>query len=265
MLECVVNVSEGANQAILTALSDAVADDLLDLHSDPHHNRSVFTLVGEDAPRRLTRVAIDLIDVSAHTGVHPRVGAIDVVPFVPLGEATMSDAVGARNRYAQWIAGSFGVPAFLYGTERTLPSIRKGAFRDVLPDFGPQAAHATAGAVCVGAREMLVAYNVVVHDVSFADAKVIAASLRSDSVRAVALDLDGTIQVSMNLIAPDVTGPADVYDSIASQAQVAGTELVGLLPAEVLARIPSSRWESLDLSPEKTIEFRVAEWAARKN
>lgn len=260
-----MNVSEGADESVVGALADAVADDLLDVHSDSHHNRSVFTLVGEDAPRRLTQAAVELIDVSTHRGVHPRVGAIDVVPFVPLGESTMSEALSARNRYAQWIAKEFDVPVFLYGPERSLPAVRKGAFQTVVPDVGPRVPHETAGAVCVGARDVLVAYNVVVRDVTIDDARAIARDMRSDSVRALALDLDGTIQVSMNLVAPHITGPAEAVDSIASRARVFDTELVGLLPASVLARTPSSRWEELDLAPEKTIEFRIAKWAAQKN
>lgn len=265
MLECVVNVSEGADLGVLETLVAGVADDLLDLHSDPHHNRSVFTLLGEDAPRRLATLAVDHIDLSQHHGVHPRLGAVDVVPFVPLGDSTFHDAIRARNRFAFWIAHTLGVPAFLYGDDRALPAVRKGAFHDFAPDHGPSTPHDTAGAVCVGARDVLIAYNIFVSGVTIDEARTTAKLLRSDSVRALALDLDGAIQVSMNLIAPTVSGPADVYDMVATHATIDRTELVGLLPADALARIPASRWDQLDVSIEKTIEFRIAEWAKRNN
>lgn len=263
MLECVVNLSEGRRSDAIRALVDSVDDDLLDVHTDEHHNRSVFTLIGEDAPRRLARVAIELLDIRDHQGVHPRIGVVDVVPFVPLGDTPMREAIRARDDFAAWISREHGIPAFVYGKERTLPDIRKNAFVGLRPDHGPTTPHPSAGAVCVGARDILVAYNVVVADVSFDDARILASSLRSPDVRALALRLGDEIQVSMNLINPLATGPADVYDLVEQSAHITRAELVGLVPAEVLASTPSSRWKQLGLGIDRTIEFRLAQRATR--
>lgn len=159
MLECVINVSEGRNQAILNDLAELCAGDLLDIHSDPDHNRSVFSLVGVDAPRALARAAVAALDINEHAGVHPRIGVIDVVPFVPLVNSTMHDALVARDEFITWAAAELGVPCFRYGTERTLPDIRKKAWTTLMPDAGLHVPHFTAGAMCVGVREPLVAYN----------------------------------------------------------------------------------------------------------
>lgn len=148
MLECVVNVSEGADSSVLHALREAVRNDLLDVHSDAHHNRSVFTLVGEKAPRALTRVAVGLLSIATHDGVHPRLGVVDVVPFVPLSGSSMDDALAARQRFAQWAADELGLPSFLYGPERSLPTIRKNAWTPLFPDVGTREPHST-GAQCV--------------------------------------------------------------------------------------------------------------------
>ena len=153
MLECVINVSEGSDPGRLRTVTDSAGRDLLDVHSDPDHNRSVLTVVGIAAPRDVTRAAVATLDIRSHAGVHPRLGVVDVVPFVALTGSTFDDAVAARDDFARWAADELGVPCFLYGPERTLPSIRAGAFSDLAPDVGPATAHPRAGAVCVGARE----------------------------------------------------------------------------------------------------------------
>lgn len=258
MLECVVNVSEGADRRVLAALAEAAGDGLLDVHSDADHNRSVFTMVGTEAPRRLARRAIELLDLSRHEGVHPRVGAVDVVPFVPLAPTTWAEALAARDDFARFAADELGVPCFLYGPERTLPDIRKRAFDGLLPDHGPPTPHPTAGAMCVGAREILVAYNMWLDGGDVDLAKSIARELRSPSVRALGLRVGQWAQVSMNLIAPDVTGPAAVFDAVAARAPIRRAELVGLAPSRTLASIDRSRWTELDLAPDRTIESRIA-------
>lgn len=111
MLECVVNISEGSDRALVGAIGAAAGRDLLDVHADPDHNRSVLTLVGEVAPRRVARAAVGRLDLRGHRGAHPRLGVVDVVPFVPLAGSTMADAEAARDRFAAWIAGELGVPA----------------------------------------------------------------------------------------------------------------------------------------------------------
>jgi glutamate formiminotransferase len=259
MLECVINISEGANPERLNALRANLGPDLLNVHSDRDHNRSVFTLAGTDAARILTRDALAMFNISDHAGVHPRVGIVDVVPFVALEPSTFEEALYARNEFAKFASEELGVPCFLYGPERTLPFIRKHAFVDLLPDYGPANPHPTAGAMCVGVRPVLVAYNLWLRDSTLDIAKRIAGAIRSESVRTLGLQVGPSAQVSMNLIAPEITGPAAVYDAVSTLASIERAELVGLVPARTLAEIPRSRWSQLDLSTETTIEWNLAE------
>ena len=258
VLECVINISEGADLARIDSLAKSVGDDLLDLHSDADHNRSVFTLAGTDAPRALAKKALELLDLTQHDGVHPRVGIIDVVPFVAIEPSTFDEALRARDDFAKFAAEELGIPCFLYGPERTLPFIRKHAFVDLLPDHGPHVPHPKAGAICVGARPILIAYNLWLKDASLATAKEIAKQIRSESVRALGLQVGSFTQVSMNLIDHTVTGPEAVWDLVEHYAPIERAELVGLVPARTLAGIHRSRWSQLDLSPDKTIEARLA-------
>ena len=258
MLECVVNVSEGRDDRVLDRLRAAVAGDLLDVHTDPDHNRSVFTLVGEAAPRSLTQAVLELLDISAHDGVHPRVGTVDVVPFVPLLGSTMDDAIAARDSFARWAVDELAIPCFLYGPERTLPDIRRGAWRDLSPDLGPVDPHPRAGAICVGARDVLVAYNLWLRDVPLDETRRIATAVRTNEVRTLGLQVGDMTQVSMNLVQPDIVGPAHAWDTVSRHARIDHAELVGLLPLTVLGSIPRSRWEELDLSEDRTIERRLA-------
>jgi len=263
VLECVVNISEGRNIALLAGLAEALSGHLLDVHTDTDHNRSVFTLVGEEAPRLLTRLVVERLSLDDHEGVHPRLGVVDVVPFVPLFGATFTEAERARGDYARWVADELSIPVFSYGTHRTLPFIRAHAWRDLEPDFGPAAPHPTAGAVCVGAREPLVAYNVWLRDTPVEVTRAIAREVRTAHIRTLGLQVGEYTQVSMNLVAPGDAGPMQAYDSVVECAArhgagVAHAELVGLLPAAVLAGIPGGRWEELDLSEDRTIEARLA-------
>ena len=257
MLECVINVSEGRNHAIIDSLAQSCAGDLLDIHSDPDHNRSVFTLVGVEAPRALARAAVATLSLGDHSGVHPRIGVVDVVPFVPLVDSTMHDAQKARDEFAAWAAEELHVPSFLYGTERTLPDIRKNAWTSLFPEVGSKVPHATAGAMCVGVREPLVAYNLWLENVDLETTRRIASVVRTASIRTLGLQVGAFTQVSVNLIQPMISGPNDVYEAVSQHVKVHHAELVGLLPASVLATIPRTRWEDLDLSVERTIEWRV--------
>ena len=257
MLECVVNVSEGADPAVIEAVARAAGDALLDLHVDRHHNRSVLTLAGpdvEDAARAVAAEAVRRIDLRLHVGVHPRLGAVDVVPFVPLEGASIDDAVAARNRFAAWAGEELGVPCFLYGPERTLPDVRRHAFTGLAPDTGGPVAHPTAGAICAGARPVLVAYNVWLADgADVGAARRVAREIRGPGLRAIGLDVGGRAQVSMNLVDPYRVGPADAYDLVAARAAVDRAELVGLVPAAVLDSVPADRWAQLDLSAAKAL------------
>lgn len=257
MLECVVNVSEGGDRRVVDAIGAAAGPCLLDVHADPHHNRSVLTLAGpdvEEAARAVAAEAVRRIDLRLHVGVHPRLGAVDVVPFVPLGRSSLADAVVARDRFAAWAGDELGVPCFLYGPERSLPDVRRAAFAALAPDTGPPGAHPTAGAICVGARGVLVAYNVwLAEGVDVATARRVARAIRGPALRALGLDVGGRAQVSMNLVDPLTLGPAAAYDMVAARAPVAGTELVGMVPDAVLAAVPASRWAELGLADDRAL------------
>lgn len=258
MLECVVNVSEGRDAGVLARLARACGPALLDVHTDAHHHRSVLTLVGEEAPRALAREAVAALDLGAHSGVHPRIGVVDVVPFVPLGDATVADAVAARDRFCAWAAAELDLPCFAYGPERTLPEVRRHAWHDLAPTTGPARPHPTAGAATVGARPVLVAYNLWLAAPDLALARRLAAALRRPEVRALGLAVGDEVQVSLNLVTPEVVGPAQVWDEVAAEAPIARAELVGLVPEAVLRAAPRGRWAQLDLAEDRTIEARLA-------
>jgi glutamate formiminotransferase / 5-formyltetrahydrofolate cyclo-ligase len=248
---------------------------LLDLHADPDHHRAVLTFAGppadvEEAARALARAVLAHLRLTGHDGRHPRLGVLDVVPFVPLGDGRLDPAVAARDAFAAWAGDELDLPTFRYGPlpggERSLPAIRRSAFDTLGPDFGPAAPHPTAGATAVGARGVLVAYNLWLSGGDVTVARSIARTLRGPSVRALGFDLAHGVQVSCNLIEPAVVGPAEVFDRVVRLAGDAGAavercELVGLLPAAVLQRIPPGRRGVLDLSAERTIEARLEERA----
>ena len=258
MLACVINISEGRRAEVIGELAEAAGDHCLDVHTDVDHHRSVFTLAGpnvQNAARALATAAVQHVTLTDHDGVHPRIGVVDVVPFVPVTwGAPLFDAIGARDAFAVWAGDELGLPCFLYGPNRSLPDIRKHAFVDAAPDTGPQQPHPTAGGCAVGARGPLVAYNVWLSDPDMERARVIAAGLRGPDVRTLALRVGGHAQVSCNLINPARVGPATVYDEVARRASIARAELVGLPPRAVLDAIPERRWTELDLSEARTLE-----------
>ena len=262
VLECVINISEGRNIDALRQLAAVCDNDLLDVHFDTEHNRSVFTLTGVVAPQRLTKLAVQLLQLDMHQGVHPRLGVVDVVPFIPLDESTMREAILARDEFAHWASSELPVPCFLYGTERSLPELRRDAWRSLLPQYGPVVPHATAGAMCVGARNLLVAYNVWLDiKTSEKDARSIAQSVRGDGIRTLALQVGNHWQISMNLIDPNRVGPDVAADRVIREArqhnvEISRCELVGLISQHALNKISEQRWVELDLSTERTIEFR---------
>ena len=274
MLECVVNLSEGADTALLDELAAAAGSALLDVHADPHHHRSVLTLAGpttEEAARAVARSALDRLDLGGHRGVHPRFGVVDVVPFVPLGAggAPLPEGTGleparrARDAFAAWAAEELALPCFLYGPERTLPELRRRAFVDLRPDTGPARPHPTAGACAVGARWALVAYNVWLDSADVTVARAVAGAVRRPGLRTLGLATGDHTQVSCNLVDPAALGPARAYDAVAAEASRRGVgvlraELVGLAPRAVVEAVDPSRRAELDLSVERTIEARLA-------
>ncbi len=277
--ECVINISEGRDRAVVGAIAAAGGDGLLDVHRDADHHRSVLTLGGsldevEAAARSVTEAAVGAIDLRSHAGVHPRLGAVDVVPFVALDTLTPDGAgwpgaLGARDRFAAWAGSALGLPCFLYGPERSLPDIRRHAFGALAPDTGPSTPHPTAGACAVGVRPVLVAYNVWITSgrlqtsAVLSVARRLASSLRGPYVRSLGLPVAGGAQVSCNLIDPAATSIAELYDAVATGAAAQGcsvtrAELVGLLPEAVLQSAPTERWRQLDLAEDRTIEYRMA-------
>jgi glutamate formiminotransferase / 5-formyltetrahydrofolate cyclo-ligase len=256
VLECVINISEGRRLDVVAAIGAAAGDHLLDVHTDPDHHRSVLTLAGPDVQAAAFAVvaeAVARIDLRDHAGAHPRLGAADVVPFVPLAGSTMDDAVIARDLLARRITSELGVPCVRYGPERTLPDLRRLAATEV-------EAHPTAGICCVGARPLLVAYNLwLAPPATLAEARRIAGEIRSPSLRTLGLQVGDEVQVSCNLIDPATTGPDAAFDAVAARAAVARAELVGLVPRSVLDAIAPERWPALDLSASRTIEARLSQ------
>ncbi len=295
LAECVINISEGRDREIIEAVRGAGGPVVLDVHSDPEHHRSVLTLGGtleavEASARDVVGAAVARIDLRSHAGVHPRLGAADVVPFVPLSgiadtlerdgrsarQASVRlrpDVLEARNRFATWAGTELQLPCFLYGPERSLPDVRRDAYTSLEPDTGPRRPHPTAGSAAVGARPVLVAYNVWIGDNRHAGgdggrdhalsvARALAAELRGPGVRSLGLAVGGGAQVSFNLIDPESVSVADVYDAVAagaasSECSVLRAELVGLIPAHALARVARHRWPELDLDASRTIEGRM--------
>jgi glutamate formiminotransferase / 5-formyltetrahydrofolate cyclo-ligase len=262
VLECVVNISEGRDAARIDRIAAVAGEHLLDVHTDPHHHRSVLTLVGEEATQAVAVATIAELDLREHVGAHPRLGVLDVVPFVALAGSRVDDAVAARDRFARWLGDVLLVPCFLYGTERTLPDVRRRAFTSLRPDTGPGEPHPTAGATAVGQRPPLVAYNVWAGGVDLATVRAVAARVRSPQVRALGLEVGDRLQVSMNLVDPFAVGPAPAFDAVAQLLEEAGgraegAELVGLLPDDVLRAVPTRRWVELDLAVDRTIEARL--------
>jgi glutamate formiminotransferase len=261
LLECVVNVSEGRRLDVVAALAAAAGPGLLDVHRDNHHNRSVFTMAGPleclaQGVQSLAVATVERLDLRAHQGVHPRIGVLDVVPWVALS-ASPTDAVAARDAFARWAGEVLEVPCFVYGTGLSLPEVRRQAWHTLAPVTGPPFPHPSAGAVAVGARPVLVAYNLWLAGADLEVARRLAAALRGPAVRALGLQVGDAVQVSCNLIDPQVVGPAAVFDAVASQVDVERAELVGLVPAQVLAAIAEHRWRELDLDRSRTIEARL--------
>lgn len=279
MLECVPNVSEGRDTRALDALAQTCGASLLDLHVDPDHHRSVFTLAGPDdgdaesTVRRLASAVANHVDLTAHAGVHPRIGALDVVPFVAL-DGTPNDAVDAARAFSSWVAEKLELPVFLYGDadplHRSLPDVRRHAFTERRPDVGPSEAHPRLGAVAVGARPVLVAVNCELDRDDLALARSLARGVREADgglrgVRAFgfALESVGRVQVSLNLVDLTTTGLQPACEAVralarARGADVARVELVGLLPASELERCDEVFRAWSGISADQTIESRLA-------
>lgn len=282
MLACVPNVAEGRDPAVLAALAAACGDSLLDQHADADHHRSVYTLAGpgprgaERAVRQLARAVAGRLDLIHHRGEHPRLGALDVVPFVALGPTKVERemAIEAARSFARWWSSAFGVPCFLYDDarddHRDLPQIRRAAFRLHAPDHGPSLPHPQLGATAVGARRTLVAVNCLLAAPETAVARRIARAVRESTggmpgVRALGFRLESSdrAQVSLNLVDLERSSLQDAVLQVRELAQrehtdVVAVELVGLVPRRELDRCSQEflTWSRLDAS--RTVEARLA-------
>lgn len=267
LIECVINISEGRDHHVVEAVAAAGGTAVLDVHSDPHHHRSVLTLAGApqavaEAARSVARSTVSLVDLRGHAGAHPRFGSLDVVPWValdgwPVGDGDERRAVDARDSFARWAAAELDLPCFLYGPERSLPEVRRSAWRSLAPDFGPDHPHPSAGSSAVGARPVLIAYNLWLAEPDLELARRLARGLRGPQLRALGLRVGDAVQVSCNLIDPWRLGPGAVHDTVAAETAVERAELVGLLPESVLEREPRGRWAELGLDSSATIEARL--------
>jgi glutamate formiminotransferase len=281
VLECVPNVSEGRRRDVVERMGAACATCLLDVHTDADHHRAVFTLAAgspedlEPCVTTLTEAVVRDADDAWRDGVHPRLGVLDVVPYVALSGTAdeRALAVHAAHEFARWVAAAFDVPAFLYGEadpeERSLPALRREAFVRRAPDFGPSEPHPKLGATAVGARLPLVAINCVLDGDDVELARRIAHEVRErdgglPGVRALGFELSsrGRAQVSMNLTDLAATGIERACSEVRRLARdaggdVAGVELVGLLPRAELGRCSAEfrRWTGL--TDEQTIEGRL--------
>jgi glutamate formiminotransferase len=268
IIESIPNVSEGRRPEVVTRIADAIRAvpgvRLLDHSSDASHNRSVFTLVG-DAPSltaatlALFDVAISTIDLRTHQGEHPRVGAVDVIPFVPIDGVTMAECVALAKEVGAAVAGRFGVPVYLYEeasanpARKSLEDIRRGEFEGLgakmanagwAPDFGPAQPHPSAGASVIGARMPLIAYNINLNTDRLDVAKKIAAAVRHSSgglrhVKAMGVRLEdrNLTQVSMNLTNFQQTPMFRVFEIVKREAQRYG---VAILESEIVGLVPSA-------------------------
>ena len=293
IIECVPNISEGRRPAVVEGvvarLRQAPGVRLLDHSSDPSHNRSVLTLAGDAAALKeavlaLFEVVIPTIDLRQHTGEHPRLGAVDVVPFVPIEGVTIDECVALAKDTAAEVARRFQVPVYLYEdasvnpARKNLEDIRRGEFEGLAakmaspgwaPDYGPPAPHASAGASVIGARMPLIAYNINLATDRLDVAKKIAAAVRHSSggfryVKAMGVRLEdrGIVQVSMNLTNYEKTPMFRVFEAVKSEAARYGvnileSEIIGLVPAAALQATAEHFLQLSAFTPDQVLETRL--------
>lgn len=299
-VECVPNFSEGFSKEKITQVAASLVTlptvKVLNVHLDANHNRAVITVLTSlceafETAVRAAQAARDLIDLRAHQGVHPRLGALDVLPFVPLGEVGMEDCVKLAHEAGRRIAGEVGVPVYFYGAAALradrvkLEDVRRGGFerrrvevltnKSLAPDIpvkGLKGLHLTAGAVIVGARKILIAYNVNLHTADVEIARRIARNIRASSsgglpaLKALGLYLQtqNCAQVSMNLVDYEITSIADAFNAVAREAAQAGvkirnSELVGLAPQAAIDENAAYFPTILNFHHGMILEQRIAE------
>lgn len=296
IVECVPNFSEGRRKEVIEEIVNQVRNrrdvKLLDYSSDPDHNRTDVTFIGEpqsvkEAALDLAIKCVELIDMNKHRGEHPRMGAIDVVPFVPVYNVTMEECVKLAHEFAKEFSEKTGVPCFLYEEAATRPDrinladVRKGEFEglkeaigrdpDKVPDYGPNRIHPTAGATAVGARFFLIAFNVNLGTSNIEIAKRIAKAVRHSSggyryVKAMGFEIKerGIVQVSMNMTNYQRTPIFRVFETIKNEAErygvpVISSEIVGLIPLEALVMVADHYLRLENFSVDQVLEKRLLE------
>lgn len=299
LVESVPNVSEGRRLDVVERLADALTSAtgvfLLDRTSDPSHNRSVFTIAGEhDAVsaglERLVAQAIEDIDMELHTGEHPRIGAVDVVPFVPLGDTSMDDCIELARSFGERIAARFGLPVYLYAEAATrsdrvkLADVRRGQYEGLKveiahngrqPDFGPARLHPSAGAIAVGARPFLIAWNINLASEDVELAKRIARRVRESGGGLPRVQANGfrveeperghpvRAQVSMNLLDFHATPIWQAWEAVGELAaedgvNLAESELIGLAPLAALLDVADRAGSPGDAGVEERLSAAAA-------
>jgi glutamate formiminotransferase len=295
LIECVPNFSEGRDiariSALVRTLDSVPGARVLDCHSDPDHNRSVVTFAGEpeaveEAALAAVGQAAELIDLQQHRGEHPRIGATDVLAFVPLEGVTMGECVAVARRVGGEIWKRYGIPVYFYENAATRPSreklenIRRGQFEglreevlrdpDRAPDVGTPQLHPTAGAVAVGARKLLIAYNITLSTTDVSVAEEIARAIRESNgglpaVKAIGVAVRSRrlVQVSMNLTDFEVTSIQQAFDAVRREAErrvcmIEGSEIVGLVPKAALDMTADYFFQLDSFSREQILEDRIA-------
>ncbi len=295
LIECVPNFSEGRDltkvDALVSAMSGIAGAWVLDRSSDADHNRSVITLAGEpeavaEAAIRSAGKAAELIDMTRQTGVHPRIGATDVIPFVPLEGVSMDECVALARRVGQELWDRYRIPIYFYEAAATRPdrvnleNVRKGQFEGLSeesprnpgrsPDIGGPRLHPTAGATAVGARKLLLAYNIYLNTSDVSAAREIARTIRSSSgglpnVKAIGVEMKsrGLAQVSINLTDFEVTPLHRVFEMVKLEAKrrgcaVVGSEIIGLVPRKAVDLSAEYDLQLENFSPERVLENRLA-------
>jgi len=293
IVECIPNFSEGRNPVVIEAIVNEIRKidgcELLDVEADASHNRVVVTFTGTpeaavEAAFQACKKAAELIDLNQHQGEHPRMGATDVIPFVPVSEMTMKECVKLANQLGKRIADELNIPIYLYENAATKPErknladVRRGQFEGIRqemhlperkPDFGPQVIHPTAGCTAVGARKPLVAFNVNLNTNDLEIANAIARKIRGSSggfmhVKAlgVALEERQIVQVSMNLVDYKKTSVHHAFEFVKREAdrygvRVIGSEIIGLLPMEALLEAAVWYLQVENYKEEQILEKRV--------
>lgn len=289
IIECVPNFSEGKDQKVIDAIFNAAKKignvRVLDLESNPDHNRMLFTIIGEpsavlSSAFEAIKTATELIDMNKHKGEHPRIGATDVVPFVPVTGVSMEECVELSNKLAQKVSEELKIPVFMYEESaknpeyKNLADVRVGEFEGFKkqmkkPDYGPSQIHSTAGAMVIGARKYLIAFNVNLNTVEIQIAKDIAGKIREKNgglpgVKALGFDVDGHAQVSMNLTDFEKTNFDEAYREVEKLAKENGvtiksSEIYGMIPLEALVKAVKKTFRADTFKSDQVLEKKIYE------